>query len=206
MRAGRGEVMSARAKQNKKVKSELYLQSPYCVSSNNANVYRGCDKWAHSNSIDFDVAMNCTNIYSSLTHTHSTQQRSIEVFAIIWSGVIKHERLKRTDFKWQLCIIYCVYCLCCAMLGACVFILLRRVKFKPNELQSALNLHFALCMIASELYTRSHARTAHARKQAWTLSFSRWGQMVLCYSDAYYTATLILILNPGEWSINRVMC
>lgn len=56
-----------------------------------------------------------------------------------------------------------ILCLCCACVCVCcALILLRRVKIKPNELQSALNLQFALCvcrMRVCELYTHTTART-----------------------------------------------
>lgn len=51
---------------------------------------------AHSNSIDFYMAMNCTNIYTFIRHTHTARNKDgVRSFChhlllfLVWSGVIK---------------------------------------------------------------------------------------------------------------------
>lgn len=101
------------------------------------------------NSIDFFMAMNCRNIFirHSLTqHATKEKKEEEEVFATIYYFIRflvrcnqAREKLKCFEFKWQLCIYTHIMRSLCLI--RCTFILLRRVKFKPNELQSALNLH-----------------------------------------------------------------
>lgn len=139
-------------------------------------------------------------IYSLLTHsvTHTqhatkTMNKFLPPFIILigWSGVIKHERLKRTERKWHHCTIWKKY-----VYGCCIFILLRRVEFKPNELQSALNLHSlfvfgTLCYANFVLFIRT--RTS---KQAETLSIGvKW-----CYPNQM-SITVLFWFWFCDWNI-----
>lgn len=109
----KSDECKANQNKNKKVESELYVLASYCVYIEDAinGLTQQSNRFRYGHELHEYLFVT-----HSLTRTQSTQQRSMEVFAIIWSGLIKQERLKRTDFKWQLSIIYCVYavraCLC----------------------------------------------------------------------------------------------